>query len=278
MRSPNSSHANSSSPMNTMFQLHPLTADDLPALVQLWYDAFSIPINLRLFPDTPGVRAWLEDYHRASLARSDQHYLKITADPASSPPLVAMVKWDFNTTAPGHRFPAWPVDSDQGFCDAFFGSMDEARRHIMGPRPHYCGFLPGSMPLCGLMDGRSRHPPHPSRLPAARGRLDVAPLGLRPGRSRRGPHLGGCQPGGCRSLPALWLSRCQCAGGHPRGGRLHAPGSGPGGCFVALWFSLDSSSCFYLLLGLVLPIALHCLVAAASQCTRFADSTRASHG
>ncbi|RAL03360.1 GNAT family N-acetyltransferase [Aspergillus ibericus CBS 121593] len=120
-----------------MFQLHPLTADDLPALVDLWYDAFSIPINLRLFPDTAGVRAWLAAYHRASLERPDQHYLKITADSASSPPLVAMVKWDFNTTAPGHRFPVWHADSDRPFCDDFFGSMDEARRTIMGPRPHY---------------------------------------------------------------------------------------------------------------------------------------------
>ncbi|PWY75984.1 acyl-CoA N-acyltransferase [Aspergillus sclerotioniger CBS 115572] len=119
-----------------MFQLHPLSADDLPALVALWYDSFSIPINLRLFPDTAGVRAWLEGYHRVSLDSPDQHYLKITLDSASSP-LVAIVKWDFNTTAPGHRFPAWHDESDRAFCDAFFGSIDKARRKIMGTRQHY---------------------------------------------------------------------------------------------------------------------------------------------
>jgi hypothetical protein len=110
-------------------------------MVDLWYDAFGDPINRRLYPDTPGARAWLEDYHRASLQSPDQHYLKIVTDTAPTSPLVAFVKWDFNTTTPGHHFPPRHVDFDQDFCDTFFGGLDQARRTIMGARPHYCMFL-----------------------------------------------------------------------------------------------------------------------------------------
>ncbi|RDK38714.1 acyl-CoA N-acyltransferase [Aspergillus phoenicis ATCC 13157] len=120
-----------------MFQVLPVTEADLPTMVDLWYDAFGDPINRRLYPDTPGARAWLEDYHRASLQSPDQHYLKIVTDTAPTSPLVAFVKWDFNTTTPGHHFPPRHVDFDQDFCDTFFGGLDQARRTIMGARPHY---------------------------------------------------------------------------------------------------------------------------------------------
>ncbi|PWY84452.1 acyl-CoA N-acyltransferase [Aspergillus eucalypticola CBS 122712] len=122
-----------------MFQLLPVTEADLSSMVELWYDAFGDPINRRLYPDTPGARAWLEDYHRASLQSPDQHYLKVTTDHStwSTSPLVAFVKWDFNTTSPGHHFPPRHVDFDWIFCDTFFGGLDQARRTIMGSRPHY---------------------------------------------------------------------------------------------------------------------------------------------
>ncbi|GKZ73684.1 hypothetical protein AnigIFM50267_010617 [Aspergillus niger] len=120
-----------------MFQVLPVTEADLPTMVELWYDAFGDPINRRLYPDTPGARVWLEDYYRASLQSPDQHYLKIVTDTAPTSPLVAFVKWDFNTTTPGHHFPPRHVDFDQAFCDTFFGGLDQARRTIMGERPHY---------------------------------------------------------------------------------------------------------------------------------------------
>ncbi|OJJ66135.1 hypothetical protein ASPBRDRAFT_59998 [Aspergillus brasiliensis CBS 101740] len=120
-----------------MFQVLPVTETDLPSMVELWYDAFGDPINRCLYPDTPGARAWLEDYHRASLQSPDQHYLKIITDTKSTSPLVAFVKWDFNTTSPGHHFPPRPADFDHAFCDTFFGGLDQARRTIMGTRPHY---------------------------------------------------------------------------------------------------------------------------------------------
>ncbi|XRM36518.1 hypothetical protein ABZX51_000017 [Aspergillus tubingensis] len=121
-----------------MFHLLPVIEDDISSMVELWYDAFGDPINRRLYPDTLGGRAWLEDYHRASLQSPDQHYLKVVTDSTgSTSPLVAFVKWDFNTTSPGHHFPPRHVDFDQVFCDTFFGGLDQARRTIMGSRPHY---------------------------------------------------------------------------------------------------------------------------------------------
>ncbi|GLA73536.1 hypothetical protein AtubIFM55763_004461 [Aspergillus tubingensis] len=121
-----------------MFHLLPVIEDDISSMVELWYDAFGDPINRRLYPDTLGGRAWLEDYHRASLQSPDQHYLKVVTDrTGSTSPLVAFVKWDFNTTSPGHHFPPRHVDFDQVFCDTFFGGLDQARRTIMGSRPHY---------------------------------------------------------------------------------------------------------------------------------------------
>ena len=125
-----------------MFHLLPVIEDDISSMVELWYDAFGDPINRRLYPDTLGGRAWLEDYHRASLQSPDQHYLKVVTDSTgSTPPLVAFVKWDFNTTSPGHHFPPRHVDFDHVFCDTFFGGLDQARRTIMGSRPHYCMLL-----------------------------------------------------------------------------------------------------------------------------------------
>ncbi|OJI84649.1 hypothetical protein ASPTUDRAFT_531471 [Aspergillus tubingensis CBS 134.48] len=121
-----------------MFHLLPVIEDDISSMVELWYDAFGDPINRRLYPDTLGGRAWLEDYHRASLQSPDQHYLKVVTDrTGSTSPLVAFLKWDFNTTSPGHHFPPRHVDFDQVFCDTFFGGLDQARRTIMGSRPHY---------------------------------------------------------------------------------------------------------------------------------------------
>ncbi|PYH32061.1 GNAT family N-acetyltransferase [Aspergillus neoniger CBS 115656] len=121
-----------------MFHLLPVIEDDISSMVELWYDNFGDPINRRLYPDTLGGRTWLEDYHRASLQSPDQHYLKVVTDSTgSTSPLVAFVKWDFNTTSPGHHFPPRHVDFDQVFCDTFFGGLDQARRTIMGSRPHY---------------------------------------------------------------------------------------------------------------------------------------------
>ncbi|PWY69045.1 acyl-CoA N-acyltransferase [Aspergillus heteromorphus CBS 117.55] len=122
-----------------MFQLRPITAEDIPYLVDLWHLAFTGPINERLFPDTPGLRAWGEHFHRSSLTGPNQRYLKIISDAESAPPFVAFVKWDLDTASPNpeHRFPPWHADSDRDFCDHFFRAMDQARKTIMRGRKHY---------------------------------------------------------------------------------------------------------------------------------------------
>ncbi|EAW15421.1 uncharacterized protein NFIA_047560 [Aspergillus fischeri NRRL 181] len=40
---------------------------DISAITELWYNAFNIPQNLKMFPDTPGVRQWWNEAHRKDI-------------------------------------------------------------------------------------------------------------------------------------------------------------------------------------------------------------------
>lgn len=57
-----------------------------PALMDLWFAAFSDPHSRRLFPNTPGVRKWLEDAIRRDLLRRPfQRYVQMV-DPDPKTP------------------------------------------------------------------------------------------------------------------------------------------------------------------------------------------------
>lgn len=118
--------------------IQPVTLTDVPALSQLWYTAFSIPVNLRMFPDTPAIRAWWDEANRRDLLHNPfRKYLKVV-DPAAPDFVVAYAKWDLDPSESGERFPPWHEESDQEACEHLFAILDETRKDFLGSRKHYC--------------------------------------------------------------------------------------------------------------------------------------------
>ncbi|KAJ5640578.1 hypothetical protein N7528_000203 [Penicillium herquei] len=117
--------------------LKPVTVADIPSLSELWYTSFSIPVNLRMFPETPGVRDWWDNANRHDLLHNPHRkYLKIV-DSSACDFLVAYAKWDLDPLESGERFPAWHEESDHELCDLVFTDGCEKREEYMNGRKHY---------------------------------------------------------------------------------------------------------------------------------------------
>ncbi|KAJ5929493.1 hypothetical protein N7454_006443 [Penicillium verhagenii] len=117
--------------------LQPVTQADIPSLSELWYASFSIPINLLMFPNTPGVRAWWNEANGHDLLHNPHRkYLKIV-DPAVPDAVVAYAKWDLDPQQSGERFPAWHVESDRKTCELVFTGLEEERKVFFGDRRFY---------------------------------------------------------------------------------------------------------------------------------------------
>ncbi|KAJ5591692.1 uncharacterized protein N7459_002061 [Penicillium hispanicum] len=117
--------------------VQPVTPDDVPALSQLWYTAFSIPVNLRMFPNTPGLRTWWDEANRRDLLHNSlRRYLKVV-DPAAPGLMVAYAKWDLDPSASGERFPPWHGESDHEACEHLFTVLEEERKRFLAGRKHY---------------------------------------------------------------------------------------------------------------------------------------------
>ncbi|KAJ5109252.1 hypothetical protein N7456_005927 [Penicillium angulare] len=111
--------------------------EDIPALSQLWYTAFSIPVNLRMFPDTPAIREWWDKANRHDLLHNTyRKYFKIV-DLGKSDVLVAYAKWDLDPSVSGEKFPLWHEESDQEACEHLFTVGSENRKAFFGDRKHY---------------------------------------------------------------------------------------------------------------------------------------------
>ncbi|KAI8657972.1 N-acetyltransferase domain-containing protein [Fusarium keratoplasticum] len=119
------------------------TPEDIPAMVDLWFEAFKDPDMQRLWPGTPGVRKWWHDanYHdiiNKPLAR----YVKVvdpdTLDTQGRSRIAAYAKWD--TAMPeerGRRYPPWHDDMPGEECQAFFQREEDERKRVMGDYKHY---------------------------------------------------------------------------------------------------------------------------------------------
>lgn len=112
--------------------------EDIPALSQLWYTAFSIPVNLRMFPDTPGIREWWDKANRHDLLHNPYRKYFEIVDPGMPDFLVGYAKWDLDPSASGEKFPPWHEDSDQEACEHLFSIVSENRKDFFGDRKHYC--------------------------------------------------------------------------------------------------------------------------------------------
>lgn len=130
----------------TALQLEPqpVVLEDVPALVEIFYEAFKDDIMTHIFPDTPGLRDWwAKIYTNSLLNKPDQHFFKIVdpkaKDARGRPQIAAFSKWDLAKPETGERHLShWHEDIPVEEADAFFKKMQSERQRIMGDQRHYC--------------------------------------------------------------------------------------------------------------------------------------------
>lgn len=131
------------SPTNPLV-LELATAEDVPAIIDVWFAAFTQPTIRKLLPDTPGMREWHRDWHLGNFQnRPDTKYLRIV-DPESKdeqgrPRIVAFGVWDLAMPEErGRRFPPWHPDCPQDACEEFITTLESERKRVMGDEKNYC--------------------------------------------------------------------------------------------------------------------------------------------
>lgn len=128
------------------FVLEPASLEDVPALIELWYEAFTEPAVRHIWPDTPGVRQWwIEATTSDMLNKPYAKYVKIVApqaqDACSRPRIVAFAKWDLAMPDErGRRWPPWHVDQPGKECEEFLETLERNRKRVMAGVKHYCMF------------------------------------------------------------------------------------------------------------------------------------------
>ncbi|TKX23020.1 acetyltransferase-like protein 10 [Elsinoe australis] len=123
-------------------QIEPITLEDIPAITALWFASFTDPSIRRVFPDTPGVRQWLEDANRRDMTEKPfQRYVKVvdttSQDSTGRSRIAAYAKWDLSMPEErGSRYPPWHEDMPRKLCDEFFAKEEENRKRVMRDRKH----------------------------------------------------------------------------------------------------------------------------------------------
>jgi hypothetical protein len=127
----------------TTLKLDAVALEDSAALADIWLAAFSDPASRVLFPDTPGVRKWLEAAISDDLLRRPlQRYVKVVDTASKGTRIAAYAKWDLSTAEErGPRYPPWHADMPADQCEAFVGRGESNRKRIMGGQKHICKYL-----------------------------------------------------------------------------------------------------------------------------------------
>lgn len=124
--------------------LEPATAEDVPAIVNVWFLAFRQPTITRLLPDTPGMREWHRDWHLSNFqTRPKTKYLRVvdteSKDEHGRPRIIAFGVWDLAMPEErGRRFPPWHADSPQQACEELIDGLEKERKRVMGDAKNYC--------------------------------------------------------------------------------------------------------------------------------------------
>ncbi|KAK1719712.1 acetyltransferase [Colletotrichum lupini] len=86
----------------------------------------------RLWPDTPGVRAWWDEANGGDMAaKTFQRYVKVVD-------VSSVATWDTSMPAErGRRYPPWAGDMPSEVCDLFFAREEAERGRVMGGEGHY---------------------------------------------------------------------------------------------------------------------------------------------
>ncbi|CAI7567772.1 unnamed protein product [Penicillium viridicatum] len=122
--------------------LEPATPEDVPAITEVWFASFTQPIIGEIFPNTPGMHQWHNDWHMKDIQKSNCRYLRVvdteSKDEQGRPRLVAFGKWDLAMPDErGRRFPIWHADSPYQQCEDFIAELEESRKRVMGDEKHY---------------------------------------------------------------------------------------------------------------------------------------------
>lgn len=120
-----------------MLVVQPVTPADIPAITDLWYEAFRTSGFLELIPDTPGIRQWWNKANQHDLLhKPTARYWKVVDDADGT--LIAYAKWDMESAEErGDRFPPWHADMNQA-CSGFFERLERQRRELLGGKKNYC--------------------------------------------------------------------------------------------------------------------------------------------
>ncbi|KAL5045914.1 hypothetical protein BDW71DRAFT_207898 [Aspergillus fruticulosus] len=126
-------------------RLSPMFPADIPDLTTIWFAAFTDPAIRQLFPDTPGVRAWLTAANQHDLhSKPFQKYVKIVDSSARDEHgqkrerIVAYAKWDLSMPEErGERYPLWHCDMPAAECEEFFQREEREREGVTGGARHY---------------------------------------------------------------------------------------------------------------------------------------------
>lgn len=119
------------------------TAEDVPAITDIWFASFTQPVIGQLFPDTPSMREWNHSWHSGNIHKPNFRYLRVvdteSKDEEGKPRIVAFAGWDLSTSEErGRRFPPWSPDSPHEACDGLIDGLDKERERVMGDVRHYC--------------------------------------------------------------------------------------------------------------------------------------------
>lgn len=124
--------------------LEPATAEDVPAITEVWFASFTQPVIGQLFPNTPGMHEWHREWHRSNIqTKPNAKYLRVvdtaSKDGQGRPRLVAFAVWDLAMPEErGRRFPPWHADSPHQACDDLITRLEMERKRVMGDERHYC--------------------------------------------------------------------------------------------------------------------------------------------
>ena len=138
--------------------LLPVTRNDAPELVNVYFDAFQNAHSLVGWPRVPTVRKWWEDMLARECQEENAHMLKIVDHPngpadtvnsignatrmnSNGQKIVAFVKWvnPRPDVEIDRNLPEWPEGSDKELNQTKFGQLIQRRIEIMGTREnHWC--------------------------------------------------------------------------------------------------------------------------------------------
>jgi hypothetical protein len=124
--------------------LEPATVEDVPAITEIWFAAFTQPVIGQLFPNTPGMHEWHRDWHLGNMQnKPDIRYIRVvdreSKDEQGRPRIVAFAVWDLAMPEKrGRRFPPWHADSPHQACEDLITGLEKERKRVMGDEPHYC--------------------------------------------------------------------------------------------------------------------------------------------